>query len=170
VGGSPVSWESMLGVDLYTDHGRLRADDLAVRNYASRQLLAAAGALRAVAAAYQRAHIPMPTRENPFPSAADLAPPRAAEALAARFTAAANRLRGASFPDPERVWHRMRQEGNATLVEFDRLLVGHAEIAGAAVGGLTATELPTFVAEAAESALCDVESVLADRETWLYRP
>lgn len=159
----------MLGVDLYTDHGRLRADDLAVRNHASEQLLNAAGALRAAAATYQREHIPMPTREHPFPSAADLAPPRAAEALAGRLSAAANRIRGASFPDPERLWQRMRQEGNATLIEFDRLLVGHAELAAAAVGQVTAVELPTFVAEAAEAALRDVESILADRELWLNR-
>jgi hypothetical protein len=163
------AWESALGVDLYTDHGRLRADDLAVRSYASQQLLAAAGVLRAAAAAYQRAHIPMPTRENPFPKAEDLAPPRAAEALAARLSTAAGRIRGAVFPDPERLWHRIRHEGNATLLEFDRLLVGHAELAAAAVGQVTAADLAGFDPEPAAAALRDVESVIADREAWLAR-
>lgn len=168
-----MSLEGIFGNDLYTDHGRLRADDLAVRNRLADLLARGAGALRAAAVDYQRHYVPRPTRAQPFPSAEVIEPARRADRLAAEVSAAADAVRNVSFPDPEKVWFRVRADHGSQLVSFDRSLVAHAEYVAVALGvgsparALAGGDLAEFDAAGIREALRNLLSVLADRETWL---
>jgi len=168
-----MSLEGIFGNDLYTDHGRLRTDDLTVRNRLADLLNRSAAALREAAVDYQRNYIPLPSRERPFPPAETVEPARRADRLAAEVVAAADAVRNLSFPDPKKVWFRVRADHGAQLVSFDRSLVAHAEYVAAALGvvaparPLTCDDLVTFDPGGVRDALRNLLSVLADRETWL---
>jgi hypothetical protein len=161
-------YEVVLGVDLYTNDGRLRADDLAVRSRAADLLAAAGAALAAAAAAYQREFIPAPSRENPFPSAEALAPARDADKTAKLLADCANRIRGQVFPPKDQVWKRLKAAGGpAQLLAFDRTLIGQAEYAADTVGAVVAQNLTDFGHELVAGAVRDIDMTLRDRSTWL---
>ena len=161
-------FEPLVGVDHYTEAGRLRADDLAVRSRAAEMLARAAQALSNAAAEYRRTRLPPPTREQPFPPAELVEPAQVARRCAERYTAAADRVRNAPFPpDPKKAWKKLRGAGAARLLELDRTLVGQSEYAAAVVSGVVAellTEIPT---EEAYDALAAVAATLEERIAYL---
>jgi hypothetical protein len=138
-----------------------------VRARAADLLARAAATLREAAAAYQHTYVPLPTRENPFPPAEALEPARRAEALAKKLTECAERIRGVPFPDPDRLWRRLRRGGSVSLLEYDRLLVGHAQEAASVADQVTAENIKALRPEVAVSALTEVTTVLAERSAWL---
>jgi hypothetical protein len=169
-----MSVEGIFGNDLYTDHGRLRSDDLAVRNRVADLLARAAGTLRTAAVEYQRHHIPPPTRAQPFPDPILLEPARRAERLATEIAATAAAVRSAVFPDPQRVWFRVREpSGAAQLVAFDRALIADAEVvakaagAGPRTGPFGSQDLLGFDESTVRAAVHALRSILAERVTWL---
>jgi hypothetical protein len=165
------AFEPLLGVDHYTQAGRLRDDDLAVRSWAAQQLTQAAQSLSAAAAEYRRVYVPPPSREQPFPPPELLEPANAARRCADRFTAAADRVRNAPFPpDPKKAWKKLRGPGAARLLDLDRLLVGQAEYAASTVAGLGADRLAELPAETAAEALAAVTATLDDRTAYLNAP
>ncbi len=170
-GTGPVThgaFEPLVGVDHYTEAGRLRADDLAVRSRAADLLARAAQAVSAAAAEYRRTQVPAPTREQPFPPAQLLEPAVAARRCAERFTAAADRLRGAPFPpDPKKAWKKLRSGGAARLLELDRSLVGQAEYAAAVVGEVQAELLGDLPIREAFEALAALTATLDERIGYL---
>jgi hypothetical protein len=162
------AFEPLVGVDHYTEAGRLRADDLAVRSRAAEMLARAAQALSSAAAEYRRTRLPAPTREQPFPPPELVEPALAARRCADRYTAAADRVRNASFPpDPKKAWKKLRGPGAARLLEFDRILVGQAEYAAAVVSGVVAELLTEIPVREADDALAAVASTLDERTTYL---
>lgn len=162
------AFEPLVGVDHYTEAGRLRADDLAVRSRAAELLSRAAQALSAAAAEYRRTQVPAPTRDQPFPPAQLLEPAVAARRCADRYTAAADRMRGAPFPpDPKKAWKRLRAGGAARLLELDRSLVAQAEYAAALVAEATAELLGELPVSAALEAIAAVTATLDERTGYL---
>jgi hypothetical protein len=163
-------FEPLAGVDHYTEAGRLRADDLAVRSRAAEMLARAAQALSAAAAEYRRTRLPQPTREQPFPPAELVEPALAARRCAERYTAAADRVRNAPFPpDPKKAWKKLRGAGAVRLLELDRTLVGQAEYAAAVVSGVVAELLTEIPLGEAEDALASVAATLDERIGYLSR-
>ncbi|HEV2636852.1 MAG TPA: hypothetical protein VGX23_16995 [Actinocrinis sp.] len=135
-------FEPMVGVDLYKEAGRMREDDLRVREWTATQLATAGQRLSASAAEHRRVHIPAPTREQPFPSREALAPVDAARRCADRFVAAADRVRNAPFPpDPKKRWKQLQGPGVQQLLSLDQMLVQHAEYAADAVAQVNADNL-----------------------------
>ena len=158
------AFEPLLGVDRYTDAGRLRSDDLAVRTYAAEQLARAAQRIGEAAIDYQRTILPPSTREQPFPPAELKAPMDVARRCAQRYTAAADRLRNAPFPpDPKKAWKRLRGPGAARLLEFDRLLHQQAEFAATVVDGVSAPSLAELPTAEAEQALGELGRTMDER-------
>jgi hypothetical protein len=162
------AFEPLLGVDRYTDAGRLRADDLAVRSYAAEQLARAAQRIGEAAVDYQHTILPPSTREQPFPPAELKAPMDAARRCQQRYTAVADRLRNAPFPpDPKKAWKRLRGPGAAQLLELDRLLHQQAEIAASVVDGVSAQVLSELPIREAENALAELTRTLDERLGYL---
>jgi hypothetical protein len=162
------AFEPLLGVDRYTDAGRLRADDLAVRSFAAEQLARAAQRIGEAVVDYQRSVLPPSTREQPFPPAELKRPMDAARRCQQRYTAAADRLRNAPFPpDPKKAWKRLRGPGSAQLLELDRVLHRQAEYAAAVVDGVSASTLSELPAVDAENALAELGRTLDERLNYL---
>lgn len=135
-------FEPMVGVDLYKDAGRMRADDLRVREWAAQQLATAGQRLSASAAEHRRVHIPPPSREQPFPPRELLAPIEAARRCADHFIAAADRVRNAPFPpDPKKRWKQLLGPGVQQLLGLDQMFVQQAEYAADAVSQVDADNL-----------------------------
>lgn len=162
------AFEPLVGVDHYTEAGRLRADDLAVRSRAAELLARAAQALSAAAAEYRRTQVPAPTREQPFPPPELLEPATAARRCAERYAAAADRVRNAPFPpDPKKAWKRLRSGGAARLLDLDRSLIGQAQYAAAVVGEITAELLHELPMSEAAEALASLTGTLDERTGYL---
>ena len=162
------AFEPLVGVDHYTEAGRLRADDLAVRSRAAELLARAAQALSAAAVEYRRTQVPAPTREQPFPPPELLEPATAARRCADRYAAAADRVRNAPFPpDPKKTWKKLRSAGAARLLELDRSLVGQAEYAAAVVTDVSAERLGELPTRDALDALATLTATLDERTRFL---
>ena len=162
------AFEPLVGVDLYTDAGRLLADDLAVRGRAAELLTRAAQSLSAAAAEYRRVHLPAPTREQPFPPPELAEPAVLARRCADRYSAVADRLRNAAFPpDPKKTWKKLRGPGAARLREFDRALLAQAQYAAALLGEVAADRLARIPAADCAEALAAVDSALDERTGYL---
>jgi hypothetical protein len=162
------AFEPLLGVDRYTEAGRLRSDDLAVRTYAAEQLARAAQRIGDAVVAYQRTVLPPPSREQPFPPAELKAPMEAAKRCQQRYTALADRLRNAPFPpDPKKAWKRLHGPGAARLLDFDRLLQQQAEYAAGVVNDVSALALAQLRIQDAERALGELNRTLDERLGYL---
>ena len=162
------AFEPLLGVDRYTDAGRLRSDDLAVRTYAAELLARAAQRIGEAVVDYQRTILPPSTREQPFPPAELKAPMDVARRCGQRYTAVADRLRNAPFPpDPKKAWKRLRGPGAARLLDFDRLLHQQAEFAAGVVDGVSARVLSELPVREAEHALGELTRTLDERLGYL---
>lgn len=162
------AFEPLVGVDRYTEAGRLREDDLAVRTYAAELLARAGQRIGEAAVDYQRTVLPPPSREQPFPPAELKAPMDVAKRCRERYTSVADRLRNAPFPpDPKRAYKRLRGPGSAQLLELDRVLHRQAEYAAAVVEGVCAPTLRELPVRDAESALADLTRTLDERLSYL---
>lgn len=162
------AFEPLVGVDRYTEAGRLREDDLAVRTYASELLSRAAQRIGDAAVEYQRTILPPSSREQPFPPAELKAPMDAAKRCRQRYAAVADRLRNAPFPpDPKKAWKRLRGPGAARLLDFDRLLHQQAEFAARIVDGVSAPALSELPIADAERALDELNRTLDERVGFL---
>ena len=162
------AFEPLLGVDRYTDAGRLRADDLAVRSYAAELLARAGQRIGEAVVDYQRSILPPSTREQPFPPAELKLPMDVGRRCQQRYTAVADRLRNAPFPpDPKKAWKRLRGPGAAQLLELDQVLHRQAEFAAGVIEGVSAQSLSELPVREAESALADLTRTLDERLSYL---
>jgi hypothetical protein len=156
---------SLLASDVYTTKGRLRADDLLVRERVARSLGAASARLRDLAGQWRADRVPPSTRENPFPPAEVMTPLRQAERLGKDIDGLATLVRGLPLLAEDRVWNRIRSSGLDELLQFDWALVSEAdELAGqlATVADLSAID-PAAVAQQ----LRKLTDVIADRRRYI---
>jgi len=156
---------SLLASDVYTSKGRLRADDLLVRERVCRSLADATARLRELASQWRAVRVPPSTRENPFPPAEVMAPLRQAERLGRDIDEAATAVRGLPLLPEDKVWDRVRRGGLDELLQFDWALVGEAEeLAGllAAAADLAAVD-PAAVQQRVRA----LKDVIADRRHYV---
>jgi hypothetical protein len=138
---------SLLASDVYSAKGRLRADDLLVRERVCRGLADATARLRELASQWRADRVPPSTRENPFPPAEVMAPLRQAERLGREIDEVATTVRGLPLLPEDKVWDRVRRGGLDELLQFDWALVGEAD------------ELADMLASTADLAAVDAAAV-----------
>ena len=147
---------------LYTEKGRLRSDDLLVRERVGRELGAAAAAIRNLISAWRADRVPPSTREQPFPPAAVMEPIRRAERLVKSIDDVSAAVRGLPLLNQDKVWDRVRHVGLDELMQFDWTLVGEA--VAIASGAQAAAALDELDIAAAEARLRTIREVMTDRQ------
>jgi hypothetical protein len=155
----------LLASDVYTQKGRLRADDLLVRERVGHSLGEAAARLRQLISGWRADRVPPSTREQPFPPAEVMEPIRQGERLVRAIEDAASAVRGLPLMNADRVWDRVRHVGLEELMQFDWTLVGEADALSsdlAAASGLDQVEVP-----GCEARLRKIRDVCGDRQRYL---
>jgi len=156
---------SLLASDVYTTKGRLRADDLLIRERVARSLGEASARLRDLASQWRADRVPPSTRENPFPSAEVMAPLRQADRLGKDIDTVATSVRGLPLLSEDRVWERIRRAGLDELLQFDWALVSEAdELAGQLT---TAADLGAIDPAAVTRQLRRLTEAIADRRRYI---
>ncbi len=156
---------SLLAADVYTARGRLRADDLLVRERVGRGLGEAAARLRLLISRWRADRIPAATREQPFPPAGVMEPVRRAERLIRAIEDASAAVRGLPLLNSDKVWDRARNVVLDELLQFDWALVGESEALGQDLTG--AGELDQVDTAAVEARLSRIRDVIADRQHYI---
>lgn len=118
---------SLLASDVYTEKGRLRADDLLVRQRICHGLGDVSATLKRLISEWRTDRVPPSTREQPFPPAAVMEPIRRAERLIRALEDTSTLVNGLSLVSQDRVWDRVRKVGLDELLQFDWTLVGESD-------------------------------------------
>lgn len=154
----------LLASDIYSAKGRLRADDLLVRERVARSLADSTARLRDLASQWRADRVPPSTRENPFPPAEVLAPLRQADRLGRDIESVATAVRGLPLLPEDKVWDRVRRGGLDELMQFDWALVGEADELAAL---LSATpDLAAIDQASVQQRLRRLTEVIADRRRY----
>jgi hypothetical protein len=155
----------LLASDVYSAKGRLRADDLLVRERVGRGLGEATARLRDLASRWRADRVPPSTREQPFPPAGVMEPIRRAERLIRAIDETSTAVRGLPVLNQDRVWDRVRGIGLEELLQFDWTLVGESDALAEHLG--TAAALDEIDVPAQEARLRKIREVIADRRRYL---
>src|ERR1700691_42695 len=155
----------LLASDVYTAKGRLRADDLLIRERVAGSLGQASTRLRDLAASWRADRVPASSRENPFPPAEVMAPLRQADRLGRDVDDMATTIRGLTLLPEDKVWDRVRRGGLEDLLQFDWTLVGEAPEIASVIS--EAPDLATVDAGAVQGHLRQLKSVIADRRNYV---
>jgi hypothetical protein len=156
---------SLLASDVYTAKGRLRADDLLIRERVGGSLGLASARLRDLAARWRSDRVPPSTRENPFPPAEVMAPLRQADRLGKDIDTVSTSVRGLPLLPEDRVWERVRGAGLEELLQFDWGLVSESdELAGLLAG---ASDLAAVDHAGAQQRLGRLTWLIADRRRYV---
>jgi hypothetical protein len=158
----------LLGSDVYTARGRLRADDLLVRERACGSLGAATARLRQLVSQWRAQRVPPSTREQPFPPAELMEPIRQADRLGRAIDDLATDIRGLPLLSQDKVWDRVRPVGLDELLQFDWTLVGEAEALADALA--RAADLAAVDPAAAGDHLAKLRDVITDRRRYTQIP
>jgi hypothetical protein len=156
---------SLLASDVYTTKGRLRADDLLVRERVARSLGEASARLRDLASQWRAERVPPSTRENPFPAAEVMAPLRQADRIGQDIDTVATVVRGLPLLAEDRVWDRIRRAGLDELLQFDWALVSEADELAAQVAA--AADLSAIDPAVVAQQLRRLTDVIADRRRYV---
>jgi hypothetical protein len=155
----------LLASDVYTEKGRLRSDDLLVRERAGHGLGEAAARIRILISGWRADRVPPSTREQPFPPAEVMEPIRRGERLIAAIDEASALLRGLPVLSSDKVWDRVRHTGVDELLQFDWTLVGECDALADQMG--RAGTLDEVGVAGAEACLRKVRDVIGDRRRYL---
>jgi hypothetical protein len=118
----------LLATDVYTEKGRLRADDQLVRQRVGRGLGESSARIRELISRWRADRVPPSTREQPFPPAEVMEPIRRAERLIRAIDDAAVTIKGLPVLNQDKVWDRVRRVGLNDLLQFDWTLVGESDL------------------------------------------
>jgi hypothetical protein len=155
---------AFLATDAYSEKGRLRSDDLLVRERVGGELGAAAATLRDLISRWRADRVPPSTRDQPFPPVAVMEPIRRAERLVRSIEDVASAVRGLPLLNSDKVWDRVRQVGLDELMQFDWSLV--VEATALASGVREAAALDQVDVSAQEARLATIRGVMADRQRY----
>jgi hypothetical protein len=155
----------LLGSDVYTVKGRLRADDLLVRERVRRGLGEAAARLRQLAGEWRADRVPPSTREQPFPPAEAMEPIRRAERLGRTIEDVSTEVGGLPLMSQDRVWDRVRQVGLDELLQFDWTMVGESD--ALALDFTRCGALDQIDVRAAQERIGRLREAMADRRRYL---
>ena len=156
---------SLLGSDVYTQKGRLRSDDLLVRERVRRGLGEATARLRELTSQWRAERVPPSTREQPFPPAEVMEPIRRADRLSRAIDDVATAVGGLPVLSQDRVWDRVRSVGLDELLQFDWTLVGESDAVAEATAECGA--LDQLDTGAIEERLRRIRETMADRRRYL---
>ena len=156
---------SLLASDVYSSKGRLRADDLLVRERVGRGLGEASARLRELISRWRADRVPPSTREQPFPPAEVMEPIRKGDRLCRAIEDAATAVRGLPVLNADRVWDRVRGVGLDELMQFDWGLVGESD--GLATDLAEAAQLDSVDAAAVEGRLRRIRDLIGERRRYL---
>jgi hypothetical protein len=154
----------LLSSDVYTAKGRLRADDLLVRERVAHSLAEAAARLRDLASQWRADRVPPSTRENPFPSTEVMAPLRQADRLGKDIDNVATAVRGLPLLPEDKVWDRVRRLGLDELLQFDWALVAGADDLATALAAVA--DLGAIDHAAVKQQLSRLTEVISDRRRY----
>lgn len=163
--GAADRLRGLLASDVYTARGRLRSDDLLIRERVSRGLGEATARIRELIGRWRAERVPPATREQPFPPPEVMEPIRRAERLIRAIDDAASAVRGLPVLNQDRVWDRVRQMGLDELLQFDWTLVGESDALAhdlRAAAALDEIDVP-----AQEARLRKIREVMAERRRYL---
>lgn len=155
----------LLASDVYSAKGRMRSDDLLVRERVGRGLAETAAGIRALISAWRAERVPPSTREQPFPPAAVMEPIRRAERLLRAIDDVAALVKGLPLLNQDKVWDRVRLAGLADLLQFDWTLVGESDAMAldiAKVRALDELDVPGYDARVRK-----VKDIIADRQRFI---
>ena len=155
----------LLASDVYTEKGRLRADDLLVRERVGHGLSAAAARVRELISAWRLDRVPPSTREQPFPPAEVMEPIRKAERLVRAIDDTSTAVRGLPLLNQDKVWNRVRSVGLDELLQFDWTLVGEADALVTDLASVLA--LDELDGPAVEARLRKVRTLITDRQRYI---
>jgi hypothetical protein len=155
----------LLASDVYSQKGRLRSDDLLVRERVGRGLGEATARIRDLISAWRAGRVPPSTREQPFPPAEVMDPIRRAERLIRAIEDASVAVRGLPVLNQDKVWDRVRQVGLDELLQFDWTLVGEADALAGDLG--RAGALDEIDVAAQEARLRKIREVIGDRRRYV---
>jgi hypothetical protein len=155
----------LLASDVYTAKGRLRADDLLIRERVAGSLGQASARLRDLAARWRADRVPASTRDNPFPTAEAMAPLRQADRLGRDIDAVSTSVRGLPLLPEDRVWERVRRAGLDELLQFDWGLISEADELAAVLAG--ASDLASVDQAGARQRLRRLTEIIADRRKYV---
>ncbi|HEY5017042.1 MAG TPA: hypothetical protein VII59_09710 [Streptosporangiaceae bacterium] len=145
--------------------GRLRADDLLIRERVTGSPSAASARLRDLASRWRADRVPPSTRENPFPSAEVMAPLRQADRLGRDIDAVSTSVRGLPLLPEDRVWERVRRAGLDELLQFDWGLVSESDEVAALLAG--ASDLAAVDQAGLQQRLRLLTEIIADRRRYI---
>lgn len=155
----------LLASDVYTQKGRLRSDDLLVRERVGRGLGEAAARIRDLISGWRADRVPPSTRDQPFPPAEVMEPIRRAERLIRAVDDISAAIRGLPVLNEDRVWNRVRRLGLDELLQFDWTLVGESDALAGDLGRVGA--LDEIDGPAMEARLRTIRDVIGDRQRYL---
>jgi hypothetical protein len=118
----------LLATDVYTEKGRLRADDQLVRQRVTRGLGESSARIRELIGRWRADRVPPSTREQPFPPAEVMEPIRRAERLIRTIDDTAVAIKGLPVLNQDKVWDRVRRVGLQDLLQFDWTMVGESDL------------------------------------------
>ncbi|HUD35733.1 MAG TPA: hypothetical protein VMR14_02475 [Streptosporangiaceae bacterium] len=118
----------LLATDVYTEKGRLRADDQLVRQRVTRGLGESSARIRELISRWRADRVPPSTREQPFPPAEVMEPIRRAERLIRTIDDTAVAIKGLPVLNQDKVWDRVRRVGLQDLLQFDWTMVGESDL------------------------------------------
>jgi hypothetical protein len=156
---------SLLASDVYTERGKLRSDDLLVRERVGRALGEAAAQLRELISGWRADRVPPSTRDQPFPPPEVMEPIRRAERLIRAIEDTSARVRGLPVLNQDKVWDRVRRTGLDELLQFDWTLVGESDALSAelaAVFVLDEVDVPSQ-----ETRVRKMRELIADRQRYI---
>jgi hypothetical protein len=156
---------AFLATDVYTEKGRLRSDDLLVRERVGGELGAAAASIRDLISRWRADRVPPSTRDQPFPPAAVMEPIRRAERLVKSIEDVAASVRGLPLLNSDKVWNRARHVGLDELMQFDWSLVVEATALASGVRAVAALDQLDIGAQ--DARLATIREVMADRQRYI---
>jgi hypothetical protein len=151
----------LLGSDVYSVKGRVRSDDLLVRERACHSLSDAVAQVKTLSSRWRAERVPPSTREQPFPPAEVMEPLRRADRLARAIEDVSTQIRGLPLLSQDKVWDRARSVGLQELLQFDWTLVAEADSVAEVLS--RAADLAGIDVPALDEHLARLTTVIADR-------
>jgi hypothetical protein len=155
----------LVGSDVYSEKGRLRSDDLLVRDRACHSLGDATAQVKKLSSQWRAERVPPSTREQPFPPAEVMEPLRRADRLTRAIEEVSTDIRGLPLLSQDKVWDRVRGIGLQELLQFDWTLVAEADALAETLS--RAADLAGIDAPALDGHLATLKSVIADRRRYI---
>jgi hypothetical protein len=155
----------LLGSDVYSEKGRVRSDDLLVRERACHSLSDATAQVKRLSSRWRAERVPASTREQPFPPAEVMEPLRRADRLARAIEDVSTEIRGLPLLSQDKVWDRVRSARLQELLQFDWTLVAETDAVAEVLA--RAADLAGIDVPALDDHLAQLKTVIADRARFI---